>query len=405
MELFIILELTKDEEIFNCDKDLNRIGGYDERWATYYLLTADDVESIKNRLGDRVVTLKNEYEEFTIGKYHILSADEVVGQYEEGNAWDEEMERWNDCYGNGEFLEAMDEKYDGGYNEDVRRRAFEKSRILEDFTNAINEIWETDYEEWWSANKIKKQYVVKGVIHGTYNDVTVDLDVELTDAELARIKGLIKEWPECKDLRQIVDEDFPDICDRIDETLIGEAYKYFGQEFKVNNPELADDEIDDIELTGEEYACPIPKEWYAKYTFEVMIAQTYSDEDIEVEIPLSEKEVARIKQLIAENVPTEEPPVDEDTYAPPSDLLQILEDHAPDLFKKFWGVIMPPVFIEMLINGLDNGHIEQHDDDEFDDYYEADFDEVYDMYGDDIELEHSSSCICRIPEEWSSNIK
>ena len=50
MELFIILELTKDEEIFNCDKDLNRVGGYDERWATYYLLTADDVESIKNRL-------------------------------------------------------------------------------------------------------------------------------------------------------------------------------------------------------------------------------------------------------------------------------------------------------------------------------------------------------------------
>ena len=50
--------------------------------------------------------------------------------------------------------------------------------------------------------------------------------------------------------------------------------------------------------------------------------------------------------------------------------------------------------IEMLINGFDNGHIEQHDDDE-----------LYDMYGDEIELEHSSSCICRIPEEWSSNIK
>jgi hypothetical protein len=44
--------------------------------------------------------------------------------------------------------------------------------------------------------------------------------------------------------------------------------------------------------------------------------------------------------------------------------------------------------------------IEQHDDDEFFDYYEADFDEVYDMYGDDIELEHSSCCICRIPENW-----
>jgi hypothetical protein len=27
------------------------------------------------------------------------------------------------------------------------------------------------------------------------------------------------------------------------------------------------------------------------------------------------------------------------------------------------------------------------------------------MYGDDIELEHSSCCICRIPEDWLPNIK
>lgn len=60
--------------------------------------------------------------------------------------------------------------------------------------------------------------------------------------------------------------------------------------------------------------------------------------------------------------------------------------------------------IKMLINGFGNGHIEQHDDDEFDDYYEADFDGVYDMYGDDIELEHSCCCICRIPEVWSSSL-
>lgn len=158
MELFIILELTKDEEVFNCDKELNRICGYDESWGSYYLLTADDVESIKYRLGDRVITLKDEYEyeelyeELKKGKYHILSADEAIGHYEESNAWDDELERWNDCYGNGEFLKAMDEKYDGGYYEDVRRRAFEKSRILEGFTNAINEIWEDDYDEWWSAN-------------------------------------------------------------------------------------------------------------------------------------------------------------------------------------------------------------------------------------------------------------
>ena len=83
---------------------------------------------------------------------------------------------------------------------------------------------------------------------------------------------------------------------------------------------------------------------------------------------------------------------------PPNVPKTVINDE--ELFNKFWNVIIPPVFIEMLINGFDNGHIEQHDDDEFFDYYEADFDEVYDMYGDDIELEHSSCCICRIPEDW-----
>ena len=139
-----------------------------------------------------------------------------------------------------------------------------------------------------------------------------------------------------------------------------------------------------------------------KYNFQVMVALTYEDKDIEVEVELSDEEVARIKELVAASAATCAEPKDEDDYVPEPDLLQILEEEEPKLFEKFWDVIMPPVFIEMLINGFNNGHIEQHDDDEFDDYYEADFDEVYDMYGDDIELEHSSCCICRIPEDWKT---
>ena len=139
-----------------------------------------------------------------------------------------------------------------------------------------------------------------------------------------------------------------------------------------------------------------------KYKFQVMVALTYEDKDIEVEVELSDEEVARIKELVAASAATSAEPKDEDDYVPEPDLLQILEEEEPKLFEKFWDVIMPPVFIEMLINGFNNGHIEQHDDDEFDDYYEADFDEVYDMYGDDIELEHSSCCICRIPEDWKT---
>lgn len=137
-----------------------------------------------------------------------------------------------------------------------------------------------------------------------------------------------------------------------------------------------------------------------KYKFQVKVFKTYYDEDIEVEVDLLDDEIARIKKLVVSSTSTNEEPVDEDAYVPETDLLQILEDNDEELFDKFWDVIMPPVFIEMLINGFDNGHIEQHDDDEFFDYHEADFDEVYDMYGDDIELEHSSCCICRISEDW-----
>ena len=256
------------------------------------------------------------------------------------------------------------------------------------------------------ANESKKQYVIKGKIVGTYESDTVDINISLTNSELERIKALIKS-SDSDDLRWVVQDEFPELYEQINDQLVNAAYEYYAQEYKDYFAESKDDEEDpnDIELTGEEYSCPIPKEWYVKYKFNVMVALTYSDKDIEVEVQLSDKEVDKIKQLIAENNNIKEEPEDEEEYVPSTDLLQILEDNDEELFKKFWNAIMPPVFIEMLINGFDNGHIEQHDDDEFFDYYEADFYEVYDMYGDDIKLEHSCCCICRIPEEWSSNIK
>ena len=253
------------------------------------------------------------------------------------------------------------------------------------------------------ANESKKQYVIKGKIVGTYESDTVDIEISLTDSELERIKVLIKS-SDSKDLRWVIQDEFPELYEQINDQLVDAAYEYYAQEYKDYFAESEDDEEapNDIELTGEEYSCPIPQEWYVKYKFKVMVALTYLDKDIEVEVPLSDKEVARIKHLIAENINSEEEPEDEEVYVPPMNLLQILEDNDEELFDKFWDVIMPPVFIEMLMNGIDNGHIEQHDDDEFFDYYEADFDEVYNMYGDDIELEHSSCCICRIPEDWKT---
>ena len=137
-----------------------------------------------------------------------------------------------------------------------------------------------------------------------------------------------------------------------------------------------------------------------KYKFQVMVALTYEDKDIEVEVDLSDDEVSRIKKLVASSTSTNEEPVDEDAYVPETDLLQILEDNDKELFGKFWDVIKPSVFVEMLINGIENGYIEKYDEDDFDYDNEDDFDDIQDMYSDDIELEHSSCCICRIPEDW-----
>lgn len=137
-----------------------------------------------------------------------------------------------------------------------------------------------------------------------------------------------------------------------------------------------------------------------KYKFQVKVFKTYYDEDIEVEVELTDDEVARTKDLVASSIATNEEPVDEDAYVPEPELLQFLEDNDEELFKKFWDAIMPSVFVEMLINGIENGYIEQHDDDDFYDYHEADFDELYAMYGDDIVLEHSGCCICKIPADW-----
>lgn len=83
------------------------------------------------------------------------------------------------------------------------------------------------------------------------------------------------------------------------------------------------------------------------------------------------------------------------------DLLMIFERRAPQLFDKFWKVIMPPVFVELLINGVENyGNDFKLKEDNYSDYRKASFDELYAMYGETIDIEHSSCCICKIPESW-----
>lgn len=95
-----------------------------------------------------------------------------------------------------------------------------------------------------------------------------------------------------------------------------------------------------------------------------------------------------------------EEPADPEEYVPATSLLQILQEGNKDLFNKFWwDHIYRPVFVKMLVNGIENGHIEKYPEDDFDYDNEDEFLDIQDTYSEDIDLEHSSCCICKIPEE------
>ena len=73
------------------------------------------------------------------------------------------------------------------------------------------------------------------------------------------------------------------------------------------------------------------------YKFDVMVALTYEDKDIEVEIDLSDEEVSKIKQYVAESTASTVEKDDED-YSPEPSLLLILEEKDKDLFINFGGM-------------------------------------------------------------------
>ena len=84
--------------------------------------------------------------------------------------------------------------------------------------------------------------------------------ISLYDDELARIKEIIKS-DDYNDLREVLEVDFPELYETINSELRSAAYKYYEKEYMDYYAEGPDDEPGDIELTGEEYKCPIPEDW------------------------------------------------------------------------------------------------------------------------------------------------
>ena len=106
----------------------------------------------------------------------------------------------------------------------------------------------------------KKSYAIVGVIRGTYETQNISIDISLSDLELEHIKELIK-GSDCNDFREVIAEEYPELYEQIDDTLRDAAYDFYYQEYKDYFAESEEDEPRDIELTGEEYSCPIPDDW------------------------------------------------------------------------------------------------------------------------------------------------
>lgn len=150
MELYVIEEFTKDEEFFNCDNKLNRVCEHDYYWTNYFLLTKDEVESIKKQLGDKVKT--DEDDSWDIETYYIQPANEKLEEYSAECGWNEEFGIWEDYVADRDFYDAMVERANGDYMEELFERAIKKTRILRDFLLTIEDLMEEDYEKWIMEN-------------------------------------------------------------------------------------------------------------------------------------------------------------------------------------------------------------------------------------------------------------
>lgn len=139
-----------------------------------------------------------------------------------------------------------------------------------------------------------------------------------------------------------------------------------------------------------------------KYTFELKVFLTYSDKELEVELDLSDEEVAEIKQLVADYLENKEEPEEEEDdeggFVQEDDLLTILDDGGSELFDKFWDKIYPIVYKECLIDGIENGDEERLEEIEDAELSELSYKKLHRLYGDCMELDHDSCCLVKIPE-------
>lgn len=156
--LFFLVKLDEDDKLSGCDGELNENYGwsYEDSYEDSYLLTRNEIISLKEKLGDKIVFLKDDmadYEEFVKGKYHVIPADDIIGEWWEASDWDspdDEIRRLSasDC----NFWEAMDKKY-GNWMGWLWDKSLEHSRIVREVFDKIVEIEDEEYDKWIMEQK------------------------------------------------------------------------------------------------------------------------------------------------------------------------------------------------------------------------------------------------------------
>jgi len=116
------------------------------------------------------------------------------------------------------------------------------------------------YETKKKHKRNKKDYEIQGIVIDKYGEETITINLSLYDDELERIKAIINSG-DYIDLRDVVEEEFPELYETIDSQLRDAAYELYERDYMESIAESDGDESGDIELTGEEYSCPIPDEW------------------------------------------------------------------------------------------------------------------------------------------------
>ena len=75
-----------------------------------------------------------------------------------------------------------------------------------------------------------------------------------------RIKELTKAG-NCTDFLDIIKDEFPDLCEKINDELTSAAYALFRRKSREHSAECEKDKPGEMVFTGAEYSCIIPKDF------------------------------------------------------------------------------------------------------------------------------------------------